>query len=235
MSQVELTDWRRDTMAVCKAPDVRIDDALPTTATGKVKQGEERRSCRSFCEAVAMPTVQAGRPAARMDLAITIRPAPPEGAAVCFAERAAIRSAIRQPRGFSTRILATSQETSAPIRLGRLLTGGLGREAKDGNGVTLGTMGRIGTPQFLDPIHIVKRCPSTIVVYTYELHAQRSRSTEQPFSQRTPARRPGALPARSSFRAGGEPAEFVLTASKVPAFSFMPLSTRLRRPVIDNR
>ena len=40
LTEADLQAWCRDNMAVYKAPEVRIVDALPMTATGKVKKEE---------------------------------------------------------------------------------------------------------------------------------------------------------------------------------------------------
>ena len=40
LSEEELQAWCRDNMAVYKAPEIRIVDSLPMTATGKVKKEE---------------------------------------------------------------------------------------------------------------------------------------------------------------------------------------------------
>lgn len=39
-SELQLTAWCKETMATYKCPEIRIVDALPMTATGKVKKGE---------------------------------------------------------------------------------------------------------------------------------------------------------------------------------------------------
>ena len=39
-SPAEIEQWCRARMAVYKVPEIRIVDALPMTATGKVKKGE---------------------------------------------------------------------------------------------------------------------------------------------------------------------------------------------------